>query len=136
MQIRAAVAAVGIAAGLSGCATAPSEQDLKTADYGQPVSQAVAEVFAEAFLKRTLKDPESARIEWGTLAPSWVKPGWMQPSETMYGYLLPASVNAKNSYGGYTGARQYQFMFRNGELVAAWGEQAISSRKTAMIRIK
>jgi hypothetical protein len=31
--------------------------------------------------------------------------------------LLPVLVNAKNSYGGYTGFEQWGFLFHNGSLL-------------------
>lgn len=137
MHASAALVMGLMVAGMAGCATAPSEQDLASADYGKPMPQAVAEIFATGYLKQRLKDPESARIEWGTIAPGWVRDGvFVRGGGTTVGYLLPASVNAKNSYGGYVGARSYQFMFRDYELVGVWAEEPITSRKTAMIRIK
>lgn len=36
-----------------------------------------------------------------------------------YGWVLPASVNAKNSFGGYVGASEWDFFFRDGDRLVA-----------------
>lgn len=36
---------------------------------------------------------------------------------------MNCNVNAKNSYGGYVGAKPYAFTFRNGSLVRVLGWQ-------------
>lgn len=35
----------------------------------------------------------------------------------VFGYSACASVNSKNSYGGYTGAKSYWFLIRNGIII-------------------
>jgi hypothetical protein len=39
---------------------------------------------------------------------------------TYFGYTVPVLVNAKNSYGGYTGFKVYKFFFQRGEILVAW----------------
>lgn len=67
-----------------------------------------------AYLNTTLLDPESARVSCADPSP----PGWIWPGigyEIQYGYLSICSVNAKNRFGGYTGAKQYVFRFNGPE---------------------
>lgn len=84
------------AMGLAGCA-AP-----KSAQPGAPTAQLVTadKAYVDASvakLKSSLKDPDSAKF-FGIYAVQ--KPG--QPRPSVCGY-----VNAKNSYGGYTGRTMF-----------------------------
>ena len=85
--------------------------------HGEAPTQAAAEAAALSFLARTLRDPESARITWGTLTPNDFQRTVF--SKKVYGYSLAAEVNAKNAYGAYTGVQSYFFFFRQGVLVYA-----------------
>jgi len=40
---------------------------------------------------------------------------------------MEASINAKNSFGGYVGFKPYVFMFKNGDLEHVWGQQELGS---------
>ena len=44
-----------------------------------------------------LKDPYSARYDFNEPFKGWCKSGFT----TYYGWLVPFTLNAKNSYGGY-----------------------------------
>ncbi len=39
-------------------------------------------------------------------------------------YLM-GNINAKNSYGGYTGYKTYEFLFYNGAILSAYAEQEL-----------
>lgn len=111
---------------LAGCASAPPTPDqLASADYGSPVSQKEAQAKASAFLRRYLKDPDSANIEWGTVGTGWVREAPIYGGTLRFGYVLEANINAKNSFGGYTGYRPYRFLFYNGSLISAYGHQEL-----------
>ncbi len=103
------------AIGLTACASLhgelPTDEELVGADYGSPISQQEAVRQAKIFLQHELKDPGSAMIDWGP-----IKKGWTGYYNTplQFGYVLSANINAKNSYGGYTGYQQRQFCFLNG----------------------
>jgi hypothetical protein len=112
-----------ILCGLAGCAGAPSEDQLRSADYGSAISQADAERLAVAFLEARLKDPQSAQYKWSPVERGWARDPVITGGTLYYGYLLVGQVNAKNSYGGYVGYRKYQFMFQNGKLRQAWAEE-------------
>jgi hypothetical protein len=42
------------------------------------------------------------------------------PRDIKYGWLVPTGVNAKNSYGGYTGTQPYHCWFRGEALVVVY----------------
>lgn len=97
---------------LTACATVPSETDLANADYGdypENYQQLITEYLNEALL-----DPESARIEWVG------KPHqghYAYLGKFTFGYIACARVNAKNVYGGYTGAALDSYLIKNGRIV-------------------
>ena len=72
------------------------------------------------YLYATLKDPDSAKIIFES------KPygGYILYGDDTHGriasggYFVDLLVNAKNSYGGYTGYTPYSFHFRDNRLVA------------------
>jgi hypothetical protein len=86
-----------------------------TADYGAYPSN--YETIVRAYLGKSLKDPESARYG------EFTKPEKDQAIESvgqrraLYGYVTCVDVNAKNSYGGYTGAQRYWFLIRDDSVV-------------------
>jgi len=56
-----------------------------------------------------LKDPYSAQVAWikepvRQWCGAWAAPGW----------VVNVGINAKNSFGGYTGASAYDFCIRDG----------------------
>ena len=100
------------------CSIMPTKAQLAAADYGTPIAQEVAETKATAWLQTALKDPDSLRASWGP-----IKQGWQRDNlfgKAVYGYRLTGDINARNGFGGYTGAQGYIFMFRDGTLVGAW----------------
>lgn len=87
------------------------------AEGPQPTDEYVRE-YALEYLRRTLKDSESARYEWGAVE----RGNWKGATERFGtpGWILNVSVNAKNSYGGYTGFTPYKFVYRSGWLVEVY----------------
>lgn len=131
------VAGVSLAVlvGGAGCAHGPSAAEAANADYGSAISQSDAQELAQRFMAGVLKDPASATYEWGTVSAGYIEAAPLVGQKMVFGYQLDALVNSKNSYGGYTGRKKYQFMFRNGALVAVFGETAVGSGGTYMGRI-
>lgn len=114
--------------GLVGCASGPpTAKELAAADYGSSITQSDAESKAKAFLRGTLKDPSSAEYDWGTVQRGYVRTAPIEGGKLIWGYKLDAQINAKNSFGGYTGFKPYVFMFKNGQLEGVWGSQEIGS---------
>lgn len=63
-------------------------------------------------MAKTLKDPDSAKYEFI----GQPKQTWHGDSTRYYGWGICVDINAKNSYGGYTGAQRAYFFLRNGEV--------------------
>lgn len=111
--MRQVLACLALATMLVGCAIAPSQQELASADYGSYPSD--YEQVIKSFMQSVLKDPESARYQFLN-AP---KPGWNALGSKKYGFVVCANINAKNSYGGYVGNRMSYFMIKNGRVIDA-----------------
>jgi hypothetical protein len=110
---------------LSGCVTAPTPREIAAADYGSPPTDHKSQI--KNYFSKVLKDPESARygefteprkgyarVEGRAL----ISPdggAWLPTN--VFGYEVSVQVNAKNSYGAYTGFERYLFLFRNGKIV-------------------
>jgi len=105
---------------LAGCASGPTPAEIAAIDYGHPIDQQVAERQAAAYLGRILKDPGSAHVSFGKVYQGYYTSAPIHGSKISAGYMIEAMVNAKNSYGGYTGAKPYRFLFRDGKLTNAW----------------
>lgn len=101
------------------CCVVPKQADLEAAYYGAPPDQDFAERLAKIAVGVRLKDPDSATYRFDSLYA-----GYTQSSEVVigdcepiYGYILNTYVNAKNSFGGYTGYKLYVFVFRDNKVV-------------------
>lgn len=83
--------------------------DFSKADYGKYPENYKAII--ENAAKDILKDPDSAKFS------DWFEPKkevMFENSEPLFGYSVCFSLNAKNSYGGYTGKKPYWAMIKNG----------------------
>lgn len=103
---------------LVSCSNAPSAREAAAADYGSQMTATQMRTMADAWLARNLKDPDSRRVEWGRSGKAWAWKGLVGGGR-IYGYGIEAFVNAKNSFGGYAGAKPYVFFFRDGHFVGA-----------------
>lgn len=105
---------------LSGCAVMMGSAGVNWSaqNPGLVPNYEAAKADAEAAIRDTLKDPDSAQFR-----------NWTPFFKTLYNYGLAgagnaeplwaicAEVNAKNSYGGYAGHRWMYVKFRNGVAV-------------------
>lgn len=107
---------------LSGCGT-PSVQrvpepipvvDTRNADYGPYPSN--HEALVRSWAAENLKDPESARF--GKISQPR-KEYMFHNSQPFFGYSVCASINAKNSYGGYTGSQVVWVLIRDNKIARA-----------------
>ena len=105
---------------LTGCASGPTAQQIAAADYGSPVDQEQAEAQVKLYFKGVLKDPYSAHYQFGRAYRGYVVGSAFEGRQLSAGYLLDTQVNAKNSYGGYTGYKSYRFLFQSGALVKGY----------------
>jgi len=114
-----ALAAMLSVLGLTSCVgTPPTRAEIAAADFGaRPTNPEPA---IRAYFDRVLKDPESARYEFGEPVKGYygkTLSNLAGPREIKYGWLVPTGVNAKNGYGGYTGTQLYHCWFRGESLV-------------------
>lgn len=112
--------------GLVACASSPTIEQQAAADYGQSIEQDAAEAAAKVFLGSRLKDPYSAVYECGPIAKGFVQSAPLVGQKMQFGWLLDCAVNSKNSFGAYTGAKPYQFLFRDGRIIHASGQECLT----------
>lgn len=112
--------AVMVSSVLVGCATKqtpwrPSAAEIAAADHG--AYPANYQKIVRAWYRQNLKDPDSARF--GVITRPLKEHAIMNQfrKEAVYGYTVCAHVNARNSYGGYTGMKTRWFLIRNGQIV-------------------
>lgn len=107
---------------LAGCVTPPTQQEYEatvaTIGYGAELPADWQER-VKTFMEMRLKDPVSAIWKFDEKsATAWAGESDMNGVRVVAGHVVTGQVNAKNSYGGYTGFEQYQFMIRDGEVIA------------------
>lgn len=115
VMVKRALAVCAVVLGLSvgGCVTAPSQEVLATLDYG-PAPQDPDSI-VKAYLQPLLKDPESLRLRReGAPYEFWHR---VFGGKLEHGWRVCYYVNARNSYGGYTGELLYFFLIRNDVIV-------------------
>ncbi|MDP9706630.1 UNVERIFIED_ORG: hypothetical protein J2W64_003844 [Rahnella aquatilis] len=99
----------------TGCAPKPPSQvEISSANYGSLPDDYQQQI--KNYMASALKDPESARYTFEQPFKAYSQDGSMASTSggVIYGYASGVQVNAKNSYGGYTGNQLYVFMFSNG----------------------
>lgn len=92
----------------------PSQDEISSANYGRLPNDYQQQI--KNYMASALKDPESARYTFEPPFKAYSQDGSMASTSggVIYGYASGVQVNAKNSYGGYTGNQLYVFMFSNG----------------------
>jgi len=127
---------------LSGCAldpsdppppAPPSKAQLASADYGSYPSDYKNVI--ETYMDQELKDPESARYDYLNQPVR----AWNNWEGLKFGYAVCVNINAKNSFGGYSGASPYYFLIYNQQVVTDIGgdydyeaENAVSACKQTL----
>jgi hypothetical protein len=95
---------------LNGCASALKHPS-STANFGsqpQNYEQAI-----KSYFEVILKDPDSAKYRFSAPVKAYGNEGLIYGGDVSWlGWLVDVDVNAKNSYGGYTGAKQYMVFFK------------------------
>ncbi len=92
--------------------TPPTDAELNARVGEEPKNHVVA--ISEYFNSR-LKDPESARYSNYSLPKKYWIPdndieGFSAVKKINYGWLICVDINAKNSYGGYVGAKRHYLL--------------------------
>ncbi len=98
---------------LAGCVT---NSQIQSRDAGPKPTQAQVEPQARVWFETTLKDPYSAHIEFLGIYKGWYSDGPFAGG-IQTGWVAEYSVNAKNSFGGYTGYQTHYLFFRDGQFV-------------------
>ena len=79
------------------------------------------ELMVRAWGAVNLKDPDSARYTFGPLNKGYYWPnrayGSLTAEKAQFAWEQTVGINAKNSFGGYTGQQPYTFHFRAGKIV-------------------
>ncbi|MEZ4814321.1 MAG: hypothetical protein R3A80_03830 [Bdellovibrionota bacterium] len=101
---------------MAGCSTSAklTETEAVSEDFGTVAGCPTNyELTIKAELSKRLKDPESGQFKFGKCEKGKVFFGLVNGG-TKFGYVVPVLLNAKNSFGGYTGFSLYYFLFRSG----------------------
>ncbi len=113
---------------IAGCSTKPREE--QTSPESQAWMRSIHEgngdfgaypqdykKIIESYFQETLKDPYSARYSYFREPKKDAHLVDTKSRVALYGYSVCVNVNAKNSYGGYTGNKPYWLLIRNGEII-------------------
>ncbi|HVS11352.1 MAG TPA: hypothetical protein VMS76_15890 [Planctomycetota bacterium] len=93
----------------------PTAEEIAAAPIGEPPDEEAARFLAEVVMKSNLKDPMSAVIQWSPMRRSWYRD---ESGKVSFAWELLGLLNAKNSYGGYTGFKPHRFYYRDRTPVA------------------
>jgi hypothetical protein len=104
---------------LSGCVATPTQQEIATAYYGEPPTMVFQEVMIKSLISSMLKDPDSAKFQFGEPYKNYVIS--YRDGKTEYGWIVKVAVNAKNSFGGYTGYQTYTILVRDEKMILGYG---------------
>jgi hypothetical protein len=102
---------------LASCASFPNAQQNASADHG-PYPANYKEI-VHNYIAKTFKDPYSVRdLEINKPTKGWFTGARIfgEPS-AYYGWEVIFTVNAKNSFGAYTGRQQIDLLVRDGQVI-------------------
>ncbi|MCT2529581.1 hypothetical protein N2382_01810 [SAR92 clade bacterium H921] len=84
-------------------------------NFGSPPSDYKDKIVA--YYQMVLKDPESAKYRYGIPYKAYANEGSAYGGKVSWsGWAVDVEVNAKNSFGGYTGFESERVLFQNGEV--------------------
>jgi hypothetical protein len=98
----------------------PTIDEFAKANYGDKPNKKIYESKVKDWFEGCLKDPESAKYKFDKPKKGWygkTLSNLAGPRKIDYGWIVLVQVNAKNSYGGYTGYKPYHCLFRGEELL-------------------
>ncbi len=98
---------------LSSCNRAPTAEEWAKTDYGSYPKN--YEKIIKDYFAGILKDPGSPTFAF-TKPPTQSYDGYLN-KENRFGYVVCGTVNAKNSYGGYTGPEPFYIFLRNDRII-------------------
>ncbi len=109
-----ASAGMFMAAFFTGCASAPTQEERASADYGNDMTQEQCIAITEKVISDTLKDPGSAQFRHNSCTKGYWSSVPIAGKPKLFGWFQSGQVNGKNAFGGYVGFRPYQVLMRNG----------------------
>ncbi|MDC6459531.1 hypothetical protein PQY66_04240 [Luminiphilus sp.] len=104
---------VVLAAALSGCSSAPTEQEVESADFGLSMSEAECLAIAKPFIRSRMGDPESVIFDDLKCYRGLEGRVPVARVEATYGYRFAGSVDSKGEIGRYTGLTPFSGIVRN-----------------------
>ena len=107
------VYAVVFAAALSSCSSAPTEQEVESADFGVSMSEAECLAIAKPFIRSRMGDPESVIFDDLKCYRGLEGRVPIARVEATYGYRFAGSVDSKGDIGRYTGLTPFSGIVRN-----------------------
>ena len=89
---------------LGACATTDTSQSEAAVTYDYGIAPIVNKADIKAYMSDQLKDSESARYRFDEPQKTVCNKGALSGGKVAWnGWVVPFTVNAKNSYGGYVG---------------------------------
>ena len=104
---------VVLAAAVSGCSSAPTEQEVASADFGLSMSEAECLAVAKPFIRSRMGDPESVVFDDLKCYRGLEGRVPIARVEATYGYRFAGSVDSKGDIGRYTGLTPFSGIVRN-----------------------
>ena len=104
---------VVLAAAVSGCSSAPTEQEVASADFGLSMSEAQCLAVAKPFIRSRMGDPESVIFDDLKCYRGLEGRVPIARVEATYGYRFAGSVDSKGDIGRYTGLTPFSGIVRN-----------------------
>ena len=104
---------VVLAAAVSGCSSAPTEQEVASADFGLSMSEAECLAVAKPFIRSRMGDPESVIFDDLKCYRGLEGRVPIARVEATYGYRFAGSVDSKGDIGRYTGLTPFSGIVRN-----------------------
>jgi hypothetical protein len=104
---------VVLAAAVSGCSSAPTEQEVESADFGLSMSEAECLAIAKPFIRSRMGDPESVIFDDLKCYRGLEGRVPVARVEATYGYRFAGSVDSKGDIGRYTGLTPFSGIVRN-----------------------
>ena len=121
MRTLVRVFAVAMVAAMTSCASAPTDDEIASADYGTAQTLEDCQRAVRAWFQANLKDPESARYEWDAPCQKGYLPGFYDIERgqfpATFGYIQRGQYNAKNSFGGYGNREPFTAVIFNGRVL-------------------
>lgn len=102
---------------LASCMTTVSQKETDNANFGIKPDPSLAQADVKSLAKSILKDPMSAQYRFGSIRKGAVQDGFLYGGKKHYGYIFIVGINAKNSFGGYTGEKIHYFLFSGGKII-------------------